>query len=65
MVETTTNAFLETSRSQRSLATCNFFIWRLKNKKTWLAALVGTKTDWRVTYLAGSKLMREGSCTLG
>lgn len=65
MVETTTKAFLETSRSQRRFATCNFLFGDSKIKKTWLAALVGIKTDWHVTYLAGSKLMREGSCTLG
>ena len=65
MVETTTKAFLETSRSQRSLATCNFLFGDSKIKKTWHAPLVGTRTDWCVTYLAGSKLMREGSCTLG
>ena len=65
MVETTTKALLETSRSQTRLATCNFLFGDLKIKETWLAALVGTKTDWRVTYLVGSKLRREGSCTLG
>lgn len=64
MVETTTKAFLETSCSQRRFATCNF-LFGDKNKKTWHAPLLGTRTDWCVTYLAGSKLMREGSCTLG
>ena len=44
MVETTTKAFLETSRSQTRLATCNFLFGDSKIKETWLAALVGTKT---------------------